>query len=62
MTWTARREQDPTSSQGWIDVFVQKRHVEIWKADPDGQHRIIEISTTLGKIYGLGVFEPSQED
>jgi hypothetical protein len=62
MTWTARRERDPTSSQGWIDVFVQERHIENWKADPDGQHRIIEISTTLGKIYGLGVFEPSQED
>jgi hypothetical protein len=43
-----------------IDVFVRERHIENWKADPDGQHRIIEISMTFGKIYALGAFDPAE--
>jgi hypothetical protein len=42
-----------------IDVFVRERHIENWKADPDGQHMIIEIPTTFGKIYALGAFKPA---
>ena len=45
-----------------IDVFVEEHHIENWKADPDGEHKVIEISTTSGKIYGLGTFEPSRKD
>jgi hypothetical protein len=45
-----------------FDVFVRERHIENWQADPDGQHRVIEISTTFGKIYTLGAFEPSRKD
>jgi hypothetical protein len=45
-----------------IDVFVEEYHIENWKADPNGQHKVLEISTTFGKIYGLGTFEPSQND
>ena len=44
------------------DVFVQESHIENWKADPDGQRTITAISTTVGKIYGLGAFEASQKD
>jgi hypothetical protein len=44
-----------------IDVFVRERHVENWKADPDSQHRVIEISTTFGTLYAIGAFEPSEK-
>jgi hypothetical protein len=45
-----------------IDVFVSQRAIDNWKIDPAGRHNVVEIATSLGKIYGLGIFEPSQED
>jgi hypothetical protein len=45
-----------------IDVLVREWHIENWQADPDGQHRLIEISTTFGKIYALGTFEPCRKE
>ncbi len=45
-----------------IDVFVSQRAIENWKTDPAGCHHVIEISTSLGKMYGLGIFEPCQKD
>jgi len=42
-----------------IDVFVRERHIENWMADPNGEHRVIEISMTFGKIYTLGAFRPA---
>jgi hypothetical protein len=45
-----------------IDVFVTESAIARWKVDPECYHRVIPISTTFGKIYGLGACEPSQED
>jgi hypothetical protein len=42
-----------------IDVFVTTGAIRRWKADPDCHHRLVEISTGLGKMYGLGACEPS---
>jgi hypothetical protein len=45
-----------------IDVFVSRRAIENWRTDPAGCHNVVEIATGLGKIYGLGFFEPCQKD
>ena len=41
-----------------IDVFVTAGAIRRWKADPDCHHRLVQISTGLGKMYGLGACEP----
>jgi hypothetical protein len=44
-----------------IDVFVTEHAIKRWKTDPDCHHRVIPITTSLGKIYGLGPCEPSNQ-
>jgi hypothetical protein len=43
-----------------IDVLIREKHIKNWKADPDGQYLITEISMTFGKIYALGTFKPAE--
>jgi hypothetical protein len=45
-----------------IDVFITEGAIARWKADPECHHEVISISTTFGKIYGLGSCKPSQKD
>jgi hypothetical protein len=44
------------------DVFVSQRAIENWRVDPAGCHNIVEISTSLGRNYGLGAFGPCRKD
>jgi hypothetical protein len=43
-----------------IDIFVSQRAIDNWRTDPEGRHSVVVISTSLGNMYGLGVFEPSK--
>jgi hypothetical protein len=45
-----------------IDVFITGDAIKRWMSDPDGLHTVTSISTTFGKIYGLGAFEPSGKE
>ena len=45
-----------------VDVFLSPRAIHNWKTDPNGCHHVVVISTTRGRIYGLGAFEPCQDD
>ena len=45
-----------------IDVFGTQGAIMRWKADPNGLHMVDHVSTSLGKIYGIGAFVPSGHD
>ncbi|KFG70774.1 hypothetical protein JH26_02060 [Microvirga sp. BSC39] len=40
-----------------IEVFVSQRAIENWRSDPEGRHHMVEIATSLRKIYSLGTLE-----
>jgi hypothetical protein len=45
-----------------IDVFVAEGAIARWQVDPACHHKVVHISTSLGKLYSLGPCEPPQRD
>jgi hypothetical protein len=45
-----------------IDVFISQRAIDNWRTDPHGCHHVVELSSSGGRNYSLGTFEPCQKE